>query len=97
MINLTKFAVKRPVTVILCLITIAFFGIQSVLGMKVELTPEMEMPMLLIVTAYGGASPEDINDLIVTKEEDAISSLDAVDTVMCYAQENVAIVMVQYD
>ena len=42
MVNITKFAVKRPTTIILCLITIFFFGIQSLLGTKVELTPEME-------------------------------------------------------
>ena len=48
MIRLTKLALRRPVTIILCLITIAYFGLQSVMGMKLELTPEMEMPMLII-------------------------------------------------
>ena len=33
--------------------------LQSVMGMKLELTPEMEMPMLIIATVYPGASPED--------------------------------------
>lgn len=42
MLNLTKFAVRKPVTIIMCLLTIAYFGIQSLLGTKVELTPEME-------------------------------------------------------
>ena len=41
MLNLTKFAVRKPVTIIMCLLTIAYFGIQSLLGTKVELTPEM--------------------------------------------------------
>jgi len=55
MIRLTKLALRRPVTIILCLITIAYFGLQSVMGMKLELTPEMEMPMLIIATVYPGA------------------------------------------
>ena len=96
MVNLTKFAVRRPVTIILCLITIAYFGIQSLLGTKVELTPEMDLPMLVIGTVYAGASPEDINDLITTKQEDAISSLDSVDTINSYSKDNVSIVLVQY-
>ncbi len=96
MVNLTKFAVKRPVTIILCLITIAYFGVQSLLGTKVELTPEMDLPMLVIGTVYAGASPEDINDLITTKQEDAISSLDSVDTINSYSKDNVSIVLVQY-
>ena len=69
MVNITKFAVKRPTTIILCLITIFFFGIQSLLGTKVELTPEMELPMLVISTVYAGASPDDINELITMKQE----------------------------
>ena len=97
MVNITKFAVRRPVTVVLCLITIAYFGIQSLLGTKLELTPEMELPMLVIGTVYAGASPEDVNDLITQKQEDAISSLDSVDTVQSFSQENVAVVLVQYD
>ena len=52
MVNITKFAVRRPITIVLCLITIAYFGVQSLLGTKLELTPEMEMPMLVIATVY---------------------------------------------
>ena len=51
-----KFAVRKPVTIIMCLLTIAYFGIQSLLGTKVELTPEMEFPMLVVSTVYAGAS-----------------------------------------
>ena len=72
MVNITKFAVRKPVTIIMCLITIAYFGIQALMGTKVELTPEMELPVLLISTVYAGATPEDINDLVTTKQEDAI-------------------------
>ena len=97
MIKLTRFALKRPVTVILCLVTIAYFGLQSLVGAKLELTPEMELPMLVVGTLYAGASPEDINDLIIIKQEEAISSLDSVDTVVGYAQENLAVVLVQYE
>ena len=97
MVNITKFAVRRPITIVLCLITIAYFGVQSLLGTKLELTPEMEMPMLVIATVYAGASPEDVNDLITVKQEDAISALDGVDTVQSYSQENVAVVLVQYE
>ncbi|MCC8059783.1 MAG: efflux RND transporter permease subunit [Clostridiales bacterium] len=97
MINLTKFALRRPVTVILCLITIAYFGLQSVMGAKVELTPEMEMPMLVAYTVYAGASPEDINDLISLKQEDAVSTLDSVDSYYTYAQENMCLLLISYE
>ena len=97
MVNLTKFAVRKPVTIIMCLLTIAYFGIQSLMGTRVELMPEMNLPMLLISTVYAGASPDDIKDLITTKQEDAISSLDGVKDITSYSQENVSIIMVEYE
>lgn len=50
MVNITKFAVRRPVTIVLCLITIAYFGIQSLMGTSIELTPEMEQYHLSMTT-----------------------------------------------
>mgnify|MGYP002791804407 FL=1 len=96
MINITKFAVRRPVTIVLCLIAIAYFGVQSLMGTKLELMPEMQMPMLVISTVYAGASPDDINELVTMKQEDAISSLDGVDKIQSFSQENISIIMVQY-
>ena len=63
MIRLTKLALQRPVTVILCLVTIAYFGFQSLIGARMELIPEMELPMLLISTIYAGAAPDDVEEL----------------------------------
>ena len=97
MLNLTKFSLKRPVTVILVLVTLAFFGLQSVFGSKLELTPEMEMPMMIVATVYAGASPEDINDLISTEIEDSVATLEGIDTVMSYSMENISIVLLSYE
>lgn len=97
MVNITKFAVRRPITVMLRLITIAYFGVQSLLGIKLGLTPEIEMPMLVTVTVCTEASPEDVNNLITVKQGNAISALDGVDTIQSCSQENVAVVLIQYE
>ncbi len=97
MIKLTQFALKRPVSIILILITIVYFGIQSLMGTTMELIPDMELPMLLVSTTYAGASPDDVEELITSKQEDAISSLSNLDTVQSYSMENVSIIMVQYE
>lgn len=97
MLNFTKFALKRPVTVLLALVTLIFFGMQSVLGAKLELMPEMEMPMMIVATTYAGASPEDVNDLISKEIEDAVATLSGKSEVDSYSMENVSIVLIQYD
>lgn len=62
--GLTKGVLKRPVTTILVILCLIVFGLSSVFSSKLELTPEMEMPMEVIITVYPGANPEDIDELV---------------------------------
>ena len=97
MINLTKFSLKRPVTLILLLVAVLYFGIQSILSSPMELTPDMNMPMQIISTVYPGAAPEDINELITKPIEGSVSTLSGVDTISSTSMENVSMVIIQYD
>lgn len=95
--GLTKSVLKRPVTVLMVILCLIVFGLQSVLGSKLELMPSMDMPVLIVYSVYPGASPEDVNDLVSTKIEDEIGSLSGVDTIQSRSMENVSLVIIQYD
>lgn len=58
--GLTKQVLRRPVTTVLVVLCLIVFGLSSVFSSKLELTPEMEMPMLVVNAVYPGASPEDV-------------------------------------
>ena len=95
--GLTKAVLKRPVTTVLVVLCLIVFGLQSVLGAKLELMPTMDMPMLIISTIYPGASPEDVNDLVTTEIEDTVGSLSGIKTVQSTSMENASIVVIQYE
>ncbi len=97
MVKLTKFVLKRPVTAILCILSLAFFGFMSLFNSKLELTPEINMPMLVISTTYPGASPSDIDELITRPIEDNLGSLSNVDSITSSSSENYSMVLVQYE
>ena len=86
--GLTKFVLKRPVTTILSVICLIVFGLSSVLSSKLELIPEMDMPMLIVATTYVGASPEDVEELVTKPIEDEISTLTGIDTITSMSSEN---------
>lgn len=94
--GLTKFVLKRPVTTILSVICLIVFGLSSVLSSKLELIPEMDMPMLIIATTYVGASPEDVSELVTKPIEDEIGTLSGVKSVNSYSQENISMVILEY-
>ena len=53
--NLTRFALTRPVSMVLSLITILYFGLQGVFSSPLELTPDTNYPMMIVYTVYPGA------------------------------------------
>ena len=86
--GMTKFVLKRPITAILAVLCLLVFGLSSVLSAKMELTPEMNFPMLLVTTTYAGASPEDVNDLVTKPIEEAVGILSGVKNVQSSSQQS---------
>lgn len=95
--GLTRGVLKRPITAILAVLCLVVFGISSVFSSKLELIPEMEMPMLLVMTAYPGANPEDVDQLVTKPIEDGIGTLNGIKTVTSVSNENTSMVMLQYE
>lgn len=95
--GLTRSVLKRPVTTILAVLCLIVFGISSVFSSKLELTPEMEMPMMVVFAVYPGANPEDVDELVTKPIEDEIGTLNGIKSVNSYSNENMSIVLLQYE
>lgn len=95
--NITKTVLKRPVTTLMAVLCLIVFGLTSVLSSKMELIPEINMPMLIVFTMYPGASPEDVNELVGKPIEDEISTLSGMDNYQSISSENYSVVLVQYE
>ncbi len=95
--NLTRLALKRPVSCFLVILALAVFGISSVFGFRLELTPDIEMPMLIVMSTYPGADPESVEELVASVIEDAGSSLSGVESVTSMSSENYCLVLFTYE
>ena len=95
--SLTKFSLKRPVTTLLVVLALAVFGISSLLGLRLELRPDMDMPVMMVMTIYPGADPESVEELVSSEIEGKVGALSGVDSVTTYSQENSSMVLLQYD
>ena len=97
MTNISKLVLKRPVTTLLGVLCLVFFGIMAIFNSRLELTPEISMPMLIVTTTYAGASPEDIDELVTRPIEEEVSTLGGVDTMTSQSSENYSMVLLQYE
>lgn len=95
--SLTRFVLKRPVTAILCILCLLVFGISSIRSATLELSPEMDMSMMIVMTTYSGANPEDVDELVTKEIEDSVSTLSGLKSVSSTSSEGSSMVMLEYD
>ncbi len=95
--NLTKLAMRRPVSTALVVLALVVFGLTSIAGFRLELTPDMELPMLLVYTVYPGADPESVEELVTKEVETAGAEQSGVTSYTSQSAENMSMVMFQYE
>lgn len=95
--GLTKFVLKRPVTTVLAILCLIVFGLSSVFKSPLELMPDMNMSMIIVMTVYPGASPDDVSELVTKPIEDGASTLSGLDTISSSSSENMSLIMLLYD
>lgn len=97
MISLTKTILKRPVAALVIVAALIIFGFTSVTGMSLQLIPDMNMPMLLVMTVYPQAGPEDVERLVSEEIEDGCGTIAGIDNVYSQSQENMSIVIFSFE
>lgn len=95
--KIAAFCIKHKVTTILAFLIIAVFGVVFYSTLKLALLPNMEFPSAYIMCTYPGASPEDVEELVVRPLESCIASLSGVDSMESSSSENVGLVMITYE
>ena len=95
--GMTKFVLRRPVTAVLCVLCLVVFGIRSLSGMTMELSPSMDMSMMIIRTTYSGAGPEDVNELVTKPIEDAVGTLSGLKSITSRSSEGSSMIMMEYE
>lgn len=92
----SKFSVKKPLTVLVAVILVIVLGVVSYLDMTPSLFPSMELPYVIIVTTYIGASPEEVETTVTKPLEQSMATLDNVEEVSSSSSENYSMVMIEF-
>lgn len=95
--GLTKFVLKRPVTVLMVVLCLLVFGISSVFNATLEQMPDTDQPMMIVSASYSGTGPEDMDELVTQPLEDAISRLEGIKSISSTSSEGRSRIMLEYD
>lgn len=95
--SLSALSVRRGVAFSMAFILIALFGLFSATRLKLDLYPELTFPMVVTITTYEGASPEDIETLISRPIEEGLSAVEGVKTLRSTSKTGTSVVMTEFD
>lgn len=95
--NISEYAIKRPVTTIVCFMVILVFGLFSFLNIKVDLFPNVDIPVAVVSIIDKGAAPTEIESSVTKKIEDEISSISNIKYLYSDTSEGLSSVIVQFE
>ncbi len=94
---LTKFALTRPVITAMVFVALAIFGVFSYFQIgRAQNPPGTEFPLVFVSASYPGASPQEMEKLVVKPLEDQLNDLQNVEQVTATAPEGQATVNVEF-
>ncbi|MEH2202881.1 MAG: efflux RND transporter permease subunit [Nostoc sp.] len=66
---IVKLALRRPYTFVITSILIFVLGVVTITRMAMDIFPEINIPVVSVIWSYGGVSPEEMEQRIVTASE----------------------------
>ncbi len=73
--DIIRFFINKPVTVAVGVIMLVMFGLIGINKLPVQLTPDVETPLITVNTTWYGATPYEIEKEIIEKQEKVLKGL----------------------
>jgi HAE1 family hydrophobic/amphiphilic exporter-1 len=73
--SLIERSIRQPVTVTVVVMLVVIFGILGLLRVPVQLTPNVDQPVISVTTRWFGAQPADIEREILEEQEEVLKTV----------------------
>ncbi len=92
--KLATFSLHNRALIALITVFVAVFGTLSAGALKMELIPNLQMPIVGVVAPYPGASPEAVEEQVIKPLEGALTGIDGLESIEATAAPSAATIMV---
>lgn len=56
--NMIKFALRKPIAIMVLVLGLLFFGLKAIKEIKVDILPEMDLPVVYVAHSFNGYTPQ---------------------------------------
>ncbi len=93
---LSDLSIKRPIFAAVMMLVLVTLGIFSYRRLSIDMYPDVEIPVLSIVTKYPGASPEAVEREVTKRIEEEVNRTPGVRHVISTSRESISSVVVLF-
>lgn len=90
-------AVRKPITTALIFLAVVILGVFSLTRLSVALLPETDPTQIMVVTAYPGASAQDIESNVTKLLENSLNSVDDLKHIVSKSSENSSVISLEFN
>jgi HAE1 family hydrophobic/amphiphilic exporter-1 len=94
--KLSRIAIRRPVTTIMCVLIVILLGAVSFGSLGLDLLPDISFPMAVVSVSYSGAGPMEVESLVTRPLESVLSTVSNIKSISSVSAEGSATVMVEF-
>lgn len=95
--GLSSFSIDNRISVLVIIVLVALFGVQSYINIPKESSPDITIPNIMVITTYPGVSPEDMESLITRKLEDELGGISDVKTMTSTTSEGYSNINLEFN
>lgn len=93
--KLAEISIKRPTIVVVLFTVLSLLGFISYRSLNYEMLPEFSPGVVTILTTYPGASPNEVENTVTKKIENAVASMENIKKLTATSYESLSMVMIQ--
>ncbi len=90
-------AVRRPITTLLCFVTVIILGLFSLAKLPIDLYPDIDTNTIMVITMYPGASAKDIEQNVTKPLENTLNSVEHLKHVSSTSRENTSVITLEFE
>ncbi|MCS6799850.1 MAG: efflux RND transporter permease subunit [Myxococcota bacterium] len=95
--TLSELSVRRPVFTTMVSVAIVVLGLVALGRLPVNLFPDVQLPVVTVVTVYPGAGPQQVEREVTRHVEDAVAGINGVDQIFSWSRDSVSQVMIAFE
>ena len=92
-----KYSVKKPMTVFVVIVIIIALGVVSLLGMTPDLMPSIDLPYVVVMTTYPGATPKEVETSVTKPLEQGLATVENLKSMQSISGANYSLVIMEFE